>query len=244
MPRPRARPACDEEPRGALRGAIASRGGALDEAWAILVTAAREAADTDPRRALHLVAQAVDVAFYLADGDVARESQRLAESLIDRDVGDSAAGVGRLAIGMAQILDGRDGSVQLRSGFQLLGGEDARPTEEVGATWLMAGAMYLREEGSTRRLLRAVEAARADTAVGALPHLLFHLARDEATTDRWGAAETDYTEAAALAEELGQTTEEAMSLAGLACLEARRGDDVAPRQHSGRAVALAEPRGW
>ena len=227
---------------GALRGAITSRSGALDEAWAILVTAAREVADTDPDRALHLVAEAVDVAFYLADGDVARESQRLAESLIDRDVGDSAAGIGRLAIGMAQILDGQDGSVPLRDGFLLLGGEDARPTEEVDATWLMVSAMYLREEGSTRRLLRAVEAARADTSVGALPHLLFHLARDEATTDRWGAAETDYTEAAALAEELGQTTEEAMSLAGLACLEARRGDEDAARQHAGRAMALAEPR--
>jgi ATP/maltotriose-dependent transcriptional regulator MalT len=102
--------------------------------------------------------------------------------------------------------------------------------------------MFLRDEGSTRRLLRAVEEARAETSVGALPHLLFHLARDEATTDRWAAAESDYSEAAALAEELGQTTEEAMSLAGLAWLEARRGHTDDSRQHAARAVALAEPR--
>ena len=235
-------PAGTRSRAGALRGAITTRSGALDEAWAILVAAAREVAETDPSRALHLVAEAVDVAFYLADGDVARESQRLAESLLDRGVGGSAAGVGRLAVGMAQVLDGQDGSVSLREGFALLGGEDARPTDEFDATWLMISALFLREEGSTRRLLRAVEEARADTSVGGLPHLLFHLARDEATTDRWAAAVTDYAEAAALAEELGQTTEEAMSLAGLAWLEARRGNDVAVRRHAERAVALAEPR--
>ena len=235
-------PAGTRSRAGALRGAITTRSGALDEAWAILVAAAREVAETDPSRALHLVAEAVDVAFYLADGDVARESQRLAESLLDRGVGGSAAGIGRLAVGMAQVLDGQDGSVSLREGFALLGGEDARPTDEVDATWLMISALFLREEGSTRRLLRAVEEARADTSVGGLPHLLFHLARDEATTDRWAAAVTDYAEAAALAEELGQTTEEAMSLAGLAWLEARRGNDVAVRRHAERAVALAEPR--
>ena len=110
---------------GALRGAITTRSGALDEAWAILVAAAREVAETDPSRALHLVAEAVDVAFYLADGDVARESQRLAESLLDRGVGGSAAAIGRFAVGMAQVLDGQDGSVSLREGFALLGGEDA-----------------------------------------------------------------------------------------------------------------------
>jgi DNA-binding CsgD family transcriptional regulator/tetratricopeptide (TPR) repeat protein len=227
---------------GALRGAITTRSGALDDAWAILVAAAREVADNDPNRALHLVADAASVAFYLADGDVARESRGLAESLLDRGVGDSAAGIGRLAVGMAQVLDGRDGADQIREGFRLLGGEHARPTDEVDATWLLIGALFLREEGWSRRLLRAVEEARADTSVGGLPHLLFHLARDEATTDRWPAAVSDYAEATALAEELGQTTEEAMSLAGLAWLEARRGNADAARQHAVRAVALAEPR--
>ncbi len=182
------------------------------------------------------------VAFYLADGDVARESQRLAESLLDRDVSAEAAGIGRLAVGMAQVLDGQDGSAQLREGFRLLGGEDARPSDDLDATWLMIGALFLREEGSSRRLLRAVEEARAGTSVGGLPHLLFHLARDEATSDRWAAAASDYAEAAAIAQELGQTTEEAVALAGLAWLEARRGDADATRLHAARAVALAEPR--
>ena len=227
---------------GALRGAIASRSGALGEAWATLIAAARDVADTDPDRALHLVAEAIGVAFYLANGDVARESQRLAESLLERGVDRSAAGMGRLAVGMAQVLNGEDGSAQLREGARLLDRENGAETGEFDSAWLALAALFLRDDGSIRRLLRAVEEARADTSLGALPHLLFHLARDHATTDRWAAAESDYAEAASLAEELGQSTETAIALAGLAWLEARRGKEDASREHAARAVAIAEPR--
>ena len=227
---------------GALRGAIASRSGALGEAWATLIAAARDVADTDPDRALHLVAEAIGVAFYLANGDVARESQRLAESLLERGVDRSAAGMGRLAVGMAQVLNGEDGSAQLREGARLLDRENGAETGEFDSAWLALAALFVRDDGSIRRLLRAVEEARADTSLGALPHLLFHLARDHATTDRWAAAESDYAEAASLAEELGQSTETAIALAGLAWLEARRGKEDASRAHAARAVAIAEPR--
>jgi DNA-binding CsgD family transcriptional regulator len=227
---------------GALRGAITTRSGSLGEAWTTLMAAAREVADSDPDQALHLVADAVGVAFYLANGDVALESQQLAESLLDRGVDRNAAAIGRLAVGMAQVLGGRDGSAQLREGARLLSGEAPTETREFDSAWLALGALFLRDDGSTRRLLHAVEEARADTSVGALPHLLFHLARDEATTERWAAAESDYTEAASLAEELGQSTEAAIALAGLAWLEARRGKEDASREHAARAAAIAEPR--
>jgi DNA-binding CsgD family transcriptional regulator len=143
---------------------------------------------------------------------------------------------------MAQVLDGKDGSSQLREGARLLDRENAARTGEFDSAWLALAALFLRDDGSTRRLLRAVEEARADTSVGALPHLLFHLARDQATTERWVAAESDYAEAASLAEELGQSTEAAIALAGLAWLEARRGKEEASREHAARAAAIAEPR--
>ena len=60
-------------------------------------------------------------------------------------------------------------------------------------------------------------------ALGSLPYLLMHIARDAATTDRWDDAEAAYQEAIRLAEETGQSTDLAMSLAGLAWLDARRG---------------------
>lgn len=231
-----------------LKGAIAARSGSMDEAWSVLVAAAREVAGSDPRRAVHLVAEAVDVAFYLADGDVARQTEELAASLVgglveaDGVTEHSAAGVGHVAIGMARILDGRDGAADLRRGMALLGGADARPSADFDSSWLLFGALFLREEGSTRRIVRAVEEARSTTSVGALPHLLFHLARDEATTDRWARAQSDYSEAIALADELGQTTEAAMSLSGLAWVEARQGKEDECRAHAARAVELAGSR--
>jgi len=226
----------------ALRAAIATRSGSLAEAWTTLVTAARAAADTDPDRAVQLAADTVDVSFYLADGDIARQSQRLVESLLTPGLSDRAAGIGRLAVGMAQVLDGQDGSESLREGARLLGGTDGRPADGLEAHWLILAPMFLRDEGASRLLLRAVDEARARASVGALPHLLYHLARDEATTDRWSAAESDYSEALALAEELGQSTDQAMALAGLAWLEARRGDEAASRDHAARAGALADAR--
>ena len=83
---------------------------------------------------------------------------------------------------------------------------------------------------------------RATWAVGPLPRLLFFLARAGATRDHWGPARSAYAESTELAAELGQVTEQAMSLAGLAWLEARTGaaDDCA--QHAEQALALATPR--
>ena len=52
------------------------------------------------------------------------------------------------------------------------------------------------------------------------------------------AAEADYGEAVALARELGQTTEMAVSLAGLAWLEARLGREAPCREHVKEALAL------
>ena len=62
--------------------------------------------------------------------------------------------------------------------------------------------------------------------MGALPILLIHLARDQATTDRWAAAEATYDEAIQLARETGQRTELAFGLAGLAWLQARQGREA------------------
>jgi len=83
--------------------------------------------------------------------------------------------------------------------------------------------LFLRDSDTGDQVRRLVDAARSQAAVGVLPFLLFHIARDEATTDRWSRAEATYTEAIRLARETGQTTDLAMSLAGLAWLLARQG---------------------
>uniref|UniRef100_UPI0039835BD1 helix-turn-helix transcriptional regulator n=1 Tax=Lapillicoccus sp. TaxID=1909287 RepID=UPI0039835BD1 len=144
--------------------------------------------------------------------------------------------------GMARVLDGRDGADHIREGVRLFSLVAADPQTALDSTWVVLGLLWLRESGATRASLQAVEAARAETAVGALPRLLFHLARDGATTDRWVSAASEYLESIALAEEFGHETDEATSLAGLAWLEARQGLEEDCRRHAQRALTVAVPR--
>ena len=69
------------------------------------------------------------------------------------------------------------------------------------------------------------------------------LARDQATTDRWAAAEASYDEAIRLARETGQRTELAAALAGLAWLQARQGREDACRRHADQAATLCAELG-
>ena len=71
-----------------------------------------------------------------------------------------------------------------------------------------------------------------------LPALLFHLARDDATTDRWADAETAYDEAIRLSRETGQTTELGIALAGLAWLHAHQGRADDCRRRAAEAVRI------
>ncbi len=110
--------------------------------------------------------------------------------------------------------------------------------------WATFPSIWLRETGGVRDLVeRASEQARARGAAGSLPVLLHHLARDQATTDRWAAAGANYDEAIQLADELGQRTELAAALAGLAWLEARQGLEQLCRRHADRAAELCEQLG-
>src|SRR5205807_5757341 len=106
------------------------------------------------------------------------------------------------------------------------------------------GPLFLREADTGRGLIdRALERIRAQAALGTLPYLLLHLARDQATTDRWGAAETSYDEAIRLARETSHQVELAAALAGLAWLEAREGREGACREHAVEGSRLCEELG-
>ncbi|WP_159317036.1 tetratricopeptide repeat protein, partial [Raoultella terrigena] len=86
-------------------------------------------------------------------------------------------------------------------------------------------------------------AAREQAALGSLPHLLFLVARDHATSDRWSQAAVGYDESAGIARELRQTRDLAAALAGLAWLEARQGRADACRAHAEEALALCAQLG-
>ena len=124
----------------------------------------------------------------------------------------------------------------------LLADDADRPAVGRGAYWLMCAPLFIRDV--TRVGTCAPGSGRLGTAagIGTLPGLLFVVARDGATTDAWARAAADYTEAIRLARDTGQTTELAVSLAGLSWLQARTGQEAECRCHAEEALALARSR--
>lgn len=224
-----------------LQGEIAARCGSLERARTLLLVAVDEIADLDPDQAVVLLAEAIHACFYLGDTDAGLAAADRIDRLMTDTLSTSAVVVATMAAGMARVLAGVAGMGQIRAAVEMLSQSTEAAAQDSRYAWVLAGPLFLRESGTGRQLVqRVVDERRALAAVGSLPHLLFHIARDEATTDQWEAAEADYGEAVALARELGQTTEMAVSLAGLAWLEARLGRETACREHVREALALCE----
>jgi DNA-binding CsgD family transcriptional regulator/tetratricopeptide (TPR) repeat protein len=209
-----------------LQGAVQTRSGSLDDALATLLHAADGVATSSADTAVRLLSDAVHVCFYLGDpvsaADAAGRIERLLGSTTEPRTRFHAA----MARGMTLILGGAgdQGVAQLRRAVEL-----APDPGEVGADQFrlprqVLAALWLRETGAARRMVDgAVGRLREQAALGVLPYLLMHVARDDATTDRWDDAEAEYLEAIRLAAESGQSTDRAASMAGLAWLYARQG---------------------
>ncbi len=213
----------------ALTGAVQTRSGSLEDALAVLRGAAEAVAELDPAAAVGLYADAIHVSVYLLDPVGARACADAVEALQGR-VGDRhALLLGSMASGMALVLagSGADGIAKVRAAAYDLVAETGE-AEAFRLPLRVQGALWLRDADPSRDVLaEAVERFREEAALGTLPYLLWHIARDAATTDRWDDAEAAYLEAIRLATETGQTTDLGISSAGLAVLHARRGRDQA-----------------
>ena len=182
--------------------------------------------------------------FYLLDARSALAAAARIADLTERTRATPArheVAIGAIAVGMARGIAGAPGTEALRAGVDaLVTGRHPTPQE---ADWALTGLLYLRESGEVRDLLReTIETRRRNSELGHLPHLLFHLARNDATTDRWSWAEAAYSEAVDLAREFGQLTELGASLAGLALLYSRQGREADCRRLADEAVAVGERR--
>ncbi|MEA2451231.1 MAG: hypothetical protein QOG63_3163, partial [Thermoleophilaceae bacterium] len=229
-----------------LRGHVAMRQGPVADASAAVVAAADEIAAVEPELAVVMFAEAAHGCFYSGDTaamvSVAERAVALAEGLDSR----RATFFAVMARGMALVAAGAGeaGAADCRRAVAILEESDELRDDPRLIAWSAFGPMYLRETGAGRGLIdRAFERARAETAVGALGMLLPYLARDQATTDRWPAAEASFDEAIRLTRETGQRTELAVALAGLAVLEARQGRESDCRAHAGEAAALCADLG-
>lgn len=227
-----------------LRGEIEARCGSPAEALRTLWAAVDEVSGTEPDQTLVLLAQTVSACFYLGDAASALAAAERADALLTQRPGTTAAALGTMAAGVARVLAGRPGMHQIRRAVAIMADTEAWPSDVLHSSWLVVGPLFLRESSTGRKLVReAVDGLRARAALGGLPRLLFHIARDGATTEHWARAEADYTEGIGLARELGQTTDLATGLAGLAWLEARLGRSAAAVAHAEEALELSVEKG-
>ena len=224
-----------------LRGNLALRTGSLRHAREFLQQAAERTEGSDPDVAALRLADVVTACFYMCDTESALVAAGQLERLLERCQDNVARIRSHIAIGIARVLAGLAGMEWIRNGVNALTQEPELRDDPGRPDWAMIGTLFLRESDGGRELIAdGVQELRARTAMGALPNLLFHTARDDATTDRWSSAVIGFDESIALARETGQTTDLAGSLAGLAWLEARMGRADQSRAHADEALRLAD----
>ena len=215
----------------ALRGAIAARTGHLRDAREMLLAAAD--LSTDPAEECVLLADAVHTSFYLAGAPAASRLAKRLVGLTPAVTDSKARALGLIAIGMARVLAGEPGAgAELRAAVPLIQSTPALYHDPHRISCVMLVPLLLRDSTDGGTLRRYVDEVRGEAGVGALPAVLFHVARDQATTSSWAEAEANYTESVRLGEETGQVTERLMSLAGLCWLEARQGREAVCRAHA------------
>jgi len=224
-----------------ILGAIDARSGSLLDARDTLSRAASQAEELDPELAVTLLADAINACFYLGDlawvaGAIDRMNRLLSIVRSPR-----AQILGLMAVGTAGVLAGKGGVDDIRRAVEMLADSDELMDDPRRMALLVLGPLFLRESITGRELiLRVAEEIRRRAAIGALPMLLFHLGRDDAATDRWARASSEYHESIRLARETGQTTELAASLAGLGWLEARQGMRAESQVHLDESAQLCE----
>jgi DNA-binding CsgD family transcriptional regulator len=200
----------------------------------MLVAAAEHAVELDRIAAVVMLAEATILSFYAGDAREMLRTAVRAKELARGEDGRAAIFAG-LAHGMALVFagEGESGARSIHRAVARLEASDELRDDPYLVVWAAFGPLWLREVKAGRSLYeRALDLVRAHTALGAMPELLVHVARDWATTDDWPAAEAAYTEGIALARETGQGVALAFGLGGLAWLAARQGREDECRAHA------------
>jgi DNA-binding CsgD family transcriptional regulator len=226
-----------------LGGHIATRRGPVMHGYRILSAAAERA---DGERAVAMLAEAAGACFYAGNPlEMVSVAERARARLPD-GASDRARFLCGVVYGMAHVVggDAAAGAAAIREAISLAERRGELRDDLKLVPWLAVAPIFLREAGTGRSLLEhALATARARAALGSMPFVLNLIARDLATTDRWGAAEASYREAIDLARETGQRTDLAFALSGLAWLLARRGEHQESRASAGEALALCAALG-
>ncbi len=225
-----------------LRGAIEMWNRSPDAAYALLRDEAEAIAPSDEAKAARMLTDAAWACFM--GGEIVRglATAEEAEALGERTGGVTAT-LAKAALGVGRLLSGDaahalplfvdyaellEADAPVRHPYQLI-----RPAGQV--------AIWLEEYDLARTATSAmVDAARAQIALGALPYALSTLSDLDFRTGNWVSASAAAAEAVRIAEEAGQTSTLAFSLACLARVEAGQGRELECREHAGRALSFAE----
>lgn len=225
-----------------LEGQIALHLGPVMDGHSVLVAAAALApGDTGAE----LLAEAAIACFYAGRPVQMLEVAEQAQAELGPGSAPRARFYASMARGMALILGGRgkQGAREIRQAMSLVDTHELSDDPRL-TTWLVMGPMWLRESTAGRAVVdRALETARSRSAVGALPYLLNHLARDQAGGGEWTSANACFEESIRLSREAGQRADLAMALAGLAVLEAHQGREDGCRSHAGDAIQYCRELG-
>jgi DNA-binding CsgD family transcriptional regulator len=228
-----------------LGGRIAMRRGPVMKGHALLVAGATLVATEEPGLAVEMLAEAVEACFYAGDTSCMLETAARAVELSPGN-GERAAFFAAMAQGMALVFAGQGeaGADALRRATTILEGADGLRDDPLLLGWVALPPLWLREADTGKALVdRAVEAARERAALGQLPRLLWHIAREAAGGEAWSSADASYSETVRIARETGERTELAIGLAGLAWLEARLGREESCRSHAAAARELCAELG-
>jgi DNA-binding CsgD family transcriptional regulator len=229
-----------------LKGHIAVRLGRVGEAQAILGRGAERVAAVDPERAVVMLAEAVNAAFYAGDPKAMGDAGARIAEVAPGASGRLSVFFASTARGLALTLLGEpeSGTALLRQAVSLAEGPVELGDDPRLLAWAAMGPLCLREANAGRELIgRALELARDQAAIGVLPYLLNYVAIDHASSDRWAEADAVFHEVIDLARETGQMTDLAAALSRLAWLEARKGQSQQSRDHATEALELAQRLG-
>jgi DNA-binding CsgD family transcriptional regulator len=227
-----------------LSGHIATRRGPVMRGHEILTSAADRA---DPERAVTMLAEAAAACFYAGNPTEMLSVAERARARLPKTASTPTRFLATIAIGMARVVEGTDaaaGAEAIREAIELAESSSELRHDLRLLPWLAIAPIFLRERDTGRPLLdHALQSARAQAAIGALPAVLGLIALDDATTDRWAIAEATFLEAIGLARETDQRTDLVLGISGLARLQARRGDERECRANAAEAIALSEELG-
>jgi DNA-binding CsgD family transcriptional regulator len=238
-----------ESTRGQIRGLlghIRMRQGQGESGYVMLLEAAERVKSVDRLKAITFLGDACISACVLGRPEERLEAARTALGLTVKGDPPEFAALAHAAYGTHAILlaTGADGPAHLRQAVELF---QQVPPSRMDPLFLLAAGfagLFLREaKGGGDLVDRALERAREYVPTAALPMLMFSLAREAAATDKWAVAHAYYDEAIEIAAETKQWIWQAMSLAGLAWLEAYEGREDECRRHATLAAEISQPLG-